>query len=441
MGQPLGQLRVAPVCLGERKGFVLAWAADQNVDPYHEMFFYPKDTLKLAVYDEHGTRLWSRDLGRGMPPGNWFCPVFAFDLDSDGTDEIYHLANPDADHPFAVSKYQLERRDALTGELLGSWPWPRPIDKSPSGMFRNFIFGGHANGEPILVTAQGTYGGMKLQGWNKDMTRRWEYVIAPDSPGARGSHMCPIVDFDSDGVDEVLWGERRIELDTGKELWCADREVYRGHTDIVQPFHFPVEDAWYVFTCREKDLPVKPRIATFDSDGKRIWGALDHGHIDTGWVAHLLDETDFVAMGVRIGGKTMGPDGLVRAGVETFAYDARTGVPVTLPFDPYGTLPVDLNADGIHELVHGISHGNGNVIDGRGNLIGNVGGEVAFVGHWLDLPGEQIVSFDPTGMVRIWHDRNAVSNPKAERRYAHPYYRANLRLSATGYNLINLSGL
>jgi len=45
------------------------------------------------------------------------------------------------------------------------------------------------------------------------------------------------------------------------------------------------------------------------------------------------------------------------------------------------------------------------------------------------------------GTIRIWADRNAADTPAAQARYAHPFYRAHQRLTATGYNLINLTGL
>lgn len=441
LGQELGQLRAAPVQLGAERGLVLAYAADFDVDPYEEMFFYPKDTLKLAVYNLRVERLWEKDLGRGMPPGMWFCPVFPFDLDGDGIDEIWHVGNKDPDHPFAISKYTLERLDARNGKSLGSWPWPRPLDRPMAHMFRNFIFGGMVRGTPVLVTAQGTYGAMKLQAWNPDLSRRWEHVIPLDSPGARGSHMCPIVDFDGDGVEEVMWGERRIELDKGRELFCADRYVYKGHSDIIQPFLDREANRWMVFTCREKYLTTAPRIVTFDNQGGRVWGALEFGHIDMGWVAHLHNPRDFVAMGIRIGVKVLGPAGRFRSKVEPFVFNAVTGEPVKVPFDVYQTIPVDLNGDGVHELVYGIPGGNGDVIDGQGNRWGNIGGTVAMASQILDAPGEHLVCFDKAGVVKIWRDASARDTPEARRRYTHPFYKANSRLTATGSNRINLGGL
>ncbi len=441
LGQSLMQMRSAPVQLGATRALVVAYSADFDIDPYHEMFFYPKDTLKIAVYDLRGERLWVKDLGRGMPPGGWFCPVFPFDLDGDGVDEIWHVGNRDVDHPFGISKYTLERLDARTGKTLGSWPWPRPAVQPLAHMFRNFIFGGRVKGKPVLVTAQGTYGVMKLQGWNLDLSRRWEHVVPLDSPGARGSHMCPIVDFDSDGTEEVLWGERRIELDTGRELFCADRAVYKGHSDVIQPFLEERTGQWRFFTCRESDLAAQPRIVVFDHRGERQWGALEFGHIDMGWVAHLHNTRDFVAMGIRIGQKMLGPTGRFRTKTEEFVFNAVTGEPMELPFKVYQTLPVDLNGDGVHELVYGRAGGSGDVIDGQGRRLGNVGGTVSFAAKLLEAPGEHLVVFTKSGTVQIWRDTNAHDSSEALRRYAHPFYRANVSLTATASNHINLGGL
>ncbi|MGH2371025.1 MAG: hypothetical protein ACRDI2_22845, partial [Chloroflexota bacterium] len=239
LGSQVGQLRAAPVRLGQGgpRAFLAVYGADFDVDPYVEMFFYPTDTLKLVVFTAEGEVLWRRDLGRGVVPGIWFCPVLPFDLDGDDVDELWFVNNLNTQHPLGLSGYRLERLDARTGETTGQWPWPNlGGQQSLSHQFRNFITGGHVRGEPVLVTAQGTYHGMFLQAWRPSMAPRWEVRIAADAPGARGSHMCAIADLDGDGAQELLWGERCIELDTGRERFCADREAYRGHSDIVQPF-------------------------------------------------------------------------------------------------------------------------------------------------------------------------------------------------------------
>jgi hypothetical protein len=445
VGGPLGQLRAIPVRLSahESPALLLIYCADFENDPYEEMFFFPTDPLKLMLIRSNGEILWRHELGRGVVPGMWFCPVLAFDLDGDGVDEIWFVNNPDPKHPLGVSHYHLERLDARTGESTGHWKWPNyGGQQNLSSKFRNFILGGHVRGEPVLVTAQGTYGAMFLQGWKPGMTSRWEHRIEATDPGARGSHMSAIADLDGDGVQEVMWGERCIEFDTGKELFCADREGYRGHSDLVQPVLNRATDKWSLYTCRESDGQAVKRVVAFDAQGKRVWGHVDEGHMDMGWVAHLSGESEPTAMAIKIGHKTCGPDGRFHHERTEFVFKTLSGTQSQLPFSVYGTLPVDLNGDGYHELIRGIPGQNGDVLDQRGQVVGSIGrGTVAMLSKFIPHPGEQILAHYPDGKIRIWADRNAHDSPVAMKRYANPFYAANQRLTAVGINMANLGGL
>ena len=448
IGQQIGQLRAVPVTLAaEQEAVAVLYGADFDVDPFTEMFFFPSDTLKLALYSLRGELLWRKDLGKGVVPGLWFCPFLAFDLDGDGTDEIWFVDNVNVAHPLGASGYRLARLDARTGERTGEWPWPNfgTNAQSLSHLFRNFLVGGYAGDERVLVTAQGTYAAMFLQGWDaggNDLKSRWQVEIGKDSPGARGSHMCALADLDGDGVQEVLWGERPIALDTGRELFCADRETYRGHSDIVQPWLDRADGNWHVYVCRESDAKAAPRVLCYDARGEREWGDVDHGHMDIGWVARLgLPQAEYAAMSIRIGQKFCGPDGRWHTGTDQFAWNARTGTPLTLPFDAYKTIPVDLDGDGFHEIVRGAAGGDGDVLTGSGERIGSVGGAVAIAAQLLDAPGEQLLSYHEDGSVRIWADRNAADGAVAADRYASPLYQANRKLTGSGYNLNALAGL
>jgi hypothetical protein len=444
LGSPIGQLRAVPVDLGEGapRAILAAYAADFDVDPWVEMFFYPTDTLKLVLFTDRGEILWRRDLGRAVVPGMWFCPVLPFDLDGDGVEEIWFVNNLDPQHPLGLRNYRLERLDGRTGETTGQWPWPNlGGDQSLSHTFRNFIVGGHVRGEPVLVTAQGTYGSMFLQAWRPEVSPRWEVRIPHDSLGARGSHMCPITDLNGDGVEELMWGERCIELDAGRERFCADRDVYRGHSDIIQPLLDRATGRWFLYTCRESDRQASPRVVLFDAAGRRVWGAVEEGHIDMGWVARLTDDGRYVAMAIRIGAKTCGPDGRFHQDLQEYTFDALTGEPYPLPFSIYRTIPVDLSGDGLHELVRGAPSGNGEVLDRHGRTLAHLGGPVALASKFLDHPGEQLLSYHPDGTLRIWSDRNAVDSAAALARYTHPFYQANHRLSSTGSNLGVLAGI
>jgi hypothetical protein len=154
LGSPIGQLRAVPVSLGAGgpHAVLAAYSADFDVDPYVEMFFFPSDTLKLVLFDLQGKVIWRRDLGPGVVPGMWFCPIMPFDLDGDGVDEIFYVGNSDPKHPLGVSHYVLERLDARTGESTGRWPWPAySAPQQLSATFRNFLAAGHAGDEPVLV--------------------------------------------------------------------------------------------------------------------------------------------------------------------------------------------------------------------------------------------------------------------------------------------------
>jgi hypothetical protein len=441
VGTTLGHCHAVPVSLGEKRGIFLAYGEDAGVDPYVEMFFFPKHTVKLKVFTLDGAELWKKELGPGVIPGSWFLPFFPFDLDGDGVDEIWFVNNVDDEHPLSLRGRRLERLDARTGKTLGRWPWPDvDTNQSTSHTFRNFILGGHVQGRPVLITAQGTYGPMQIQAHNPDLSRRWEHKIERDTPGARGSHMCPIVDINHDGSDEMLWGERCIELDTGKELFCGDRDSWRGHSDVVQPVLDRATNRWFLYTCRESG-GVAPRVALFDDAGRRVWSDLKQGHMDMGWVARLGDQGEPIALAIRIGSKSAGPKGFFRKGVEEFTYDALTGREHKLPFSVFSTLPVDLDGDGLHELVRGLAEGDGAVLDRGGKVVGQLGGHIALASKFLDRPGEQVLCYYPDGTLRIWADRNAQDSEAARARYAHPFYRANQRLTATGSNGINLGGL
>jgi len=452
----IGQLRVVPVALPDEDALLLVHSEDGNHDPAPNHFGFPEDTLTLTLLDVDGTVRWETDLGKGVVPGVWFCPVYPFDLDGNGAEEIWCLTTADPDHQFNTTAHRLTRVEAATGEISGRWDWPRYPPGRQSLKFRNFILGGRVGDDPVLVTAQGTYADMSLQGWNADMSRRWSVEIPahdPDffepiggrdwtvetgqtAPGARGSHMCPVLDIDDDGDDELLWGERLIELDTGEERWCADRDTWFGHSDVVQPTYDRERDAWTIFTCRESYTDVAPRVAAYDADGERLWGDVDEGHMHVGWTARLGPDGDHVAMAGR--NKQAAYEEM-----DEFLWDAATGTPREVEYPVYSTVPVDLDGDGRHELVSRMFGREGRVVDRHGDHLGTLEGHVAHSqpSKLLDHPGEQVVTYTDGGRVRVWGDRDAEDSAAARERYAHPYYRKSQRLSAVGYNWRNLGGL
>jgi hypothetical protein len=162
--------------------------------------------------------------------------------------------------------------------------------------------------------------------------------------------------------------------------------------------------------------------------------------MDVGWVAHL-DSSGPTALALRIDSKSLGPKGLSRTGVEEFVWEAFSGKRKRLPVPVMGAVPVDIDGDGFHELARRGSGSESELIDGHGKILAAFAGTVVCASKLLPLAGEQVISYTAGGAVRIWADENARDSDRARQRYAHPYYRTNQRLTATGSNLINLGGL
>ncbi len=444
MGMELGQLRSVPVAMGKDlpKGVLFVYSTQENIDPWQELFNYPKDTLKMSLYTEDGIPVWTRDLGNGVIPGVWYTPFISFDLDEDGVDEIWFLNNLNPNLPFSLNARVLERIDPISGITTGQWKWPdNTIDDAMSHSYRFYITGGYVHGKPVLVTAQGTYRDMYLQGYNPDMTKRWDIKIPYGDGGARASHLCPILDFDDDGVDEMFWGERLISLDDGHELFCGDKGKYFGHSDIVLPFVDKATGKKYIFTCREDDeRPGVPRVVTYDQKGDRAWiGVPDIGHMHSGWLANIGEPNKKVAMAMRITRKVIN-NAIVDTEPEDFYFDAVTGKELAnpLPFKGDEALPVDLNGDGLHEFFFTDGNLKGCVTDAKGKVLGFIGGRTVRSGKVIDHPGETImVYYKEEGKVRIWGDEDAAENEFTKERYSHPYHFRMQHFMGTGYNHIH----
>lgn len=433
-GMPMEQFRFTPMKLGDTRGFLAIHSNCDNIDPWPPYFVMPTDTLKLTAFTEDGRRLWHMDVGPGIVPGIWFCPVMAFDLDGDGVDEVFLLRNSSPEHPLDATRLTLDRLSGCTGELLDSRPWPKVKDRQPlSHLWRNFINVAFDKGDPRLITAQGTYGPMHLQCWDRDFHLVWERKIDPEkSSGPLGSHMFPVLDIDGDGRDELFWGDRCIDIDTGQDIWVADQAGWRGHSDIVQPTLDLKTGKWLIYTCRESTDPAEARgVVMFDDHGRELWGVRGLGHMHDGWVGRLCDDGSHLCYAYDASSR------------KHYCFDTQ-GRPRETGFSLEGTLPVDFDGDGLHELVYTNGDSRGLVIDRHGREIARLEGEPAYGARILGLPGEQIVTWPRGkggGTIRIYAMPSAADSPAARRRYRHPFYAACLRIWAVGYNWRNLPGL
>lgn len=437
LGMSVSQVRSANVDLGQgKKGMLFVYSASPGVDPGEEYVTVPPEKLKVAVFTVEGERLWERTLSEGVIPGVWFCPVIPFDLDGDGVDEIYLIEN-NSKAPFSLSHRRLRRLDGLTGEVTGDWPWPRYTENEPlSHCYRWYLVGGYVHGEPVLVCSQGTYGDMFLQGYNKGMEKRWEIKIKEEDPGPRTSHVTPVWDYNSDGIDELFWGERILSLDDGHEIVCCDPK-YHGHSDVVIPFENYKDGKYYLFTCREDhETEGENRVQIFNMDGTVAWNAIPSGHMHKAWLANIGDNYEKTAMSMRVDWRPTAT-GYEHAYDGEFYFDAYTGDPVEwkLPIRGSDLIPLDINGDGYHEFIAINGTRKGDIIDRHGKLLGQVEGAIVRDGKMLDLPGEQFMLHrDKASYVEIYHDSAAVDSPMLLHRHNSGYHRYMLKLTASGYN-------
>jgi len=436
VGSPMRQCRAVPFRQGGKpRGLVLIHSDFPNVDPFAPFVQFHTDSLKVSVFSLEGRRLWQKELG--IVPGIWWCPVFPFDLDGDDADELYLVNSSRPEFPLDSNALVLETYAPATGELQDSRPWPQVIvNQKLSNVFRNFINGGYSNGRPRLITAQGTYGNRQMQCWDAQFNEVWTRTKTPDDPGCDGSHMFPVLDLDGDGRDELLYGERCIDIDTGQDIWIADQEAWWGHSDIVMPTLDRNTDRWLIYTCREKPEPPEARgVVMFDDHGRELWGHRGMGHMHAGWTARLCENGTHRCYALDMTARNKGESG------EHF-YDLE-GRPLDAPFPLQGTLPVDFDGDGLHELVYTAGERKGIVIDHEGREMARLLGEPGITprSKMLDHPGEQIVTWDEDGTIRIYGWPDAEDTEAAQRRYDHPYYAACDRLWAVGYNWRNLGGL
>ncbi len=261
------------------------------------------------------------------------------------------------------------------------------------------------------------------------MEKRWETFIPADEPGARASHVYPILDFNNDGIDELFWGERVLSFDDGAEVICYDRQRYHAHSDIVTPFVDPESDRLYIYTCREKDVERTPeRVAVFDAlSGGAMWRWPHGGHMHNGWLASYFDGGRRLAYAMSLAIGASGGD-VHRSEPIHYYFDAVSGEPLKnpLPFEGHKVSPVDVNGDGYHEFLHR----SGKIYDRHGKIIADIEGS-ARVGKKLDLPGHQVeVSRGEEGVVLIFGDDEAGDGGDRFKDY-HLHMR---HVMASGYN-------
>ena len=144
---------------------------------------------------------------------------------------------------------------------------------------------------------------------------------------------------------------------------------------------------------------------------------------------------------MRITGQSKDAFGRYYTGITEFVYDAMTGAPISLPYSLFDTAPIDINGDGLHEILRNVAAGDTELIDRDGNRICQSGGKVAMNTKILNFPGEQVMLYYPDGTIRIFRDKNAVDSETAKKRYQLPFYLRNQYARNIENNICMLGGI
>jgi len=442
LGEPIRQARVVPCACdpGQARGFVVLHSNCAEVDPYHKMFFIPTDTMRLSMFDATGRLLWRKDLGEGVVPGVWFTSLLVWDLDGDGADEIFLSIN-ETEHALDYEAQILAVFDPKTGEILHRRPWPLPVSRTDtlSGFYRNLMTCGCVGDQRRLVLARGTYSPQRLICLDERLEPVWQRII---DDGSRGAHTFVSVDLDGDGADELLWGDRCLDLATGRDRWLAPAWRFDGHTDVIAPGRYLSGPGdWQIYYCREGwSGEGSGGVLLLDSAGECIWADRSLGHVDMGWAARIGPDSSHRFYGLEIGHKEAGRAGFSRAGLREHAYapdgsgwDSR--VPLAY------SLPVDWDGDGQHELLYFGGDRKGQIVKPDGTLLDRLEASPLWGAKICDAPGEQVVCSQRDGRILIYANESARDSDMLLSRCRSKEYDKWLGMFGMGYSLYLLGGL
>ncbi len=441
LGVSARHVRYVEVDLGIDTGIVFAYSETPNVDPCGIICY--THPMKLALYSSGGQQIWKKELTMGTIPGVWTNPFIALDLDKDGVDEIFYVENQ-SDFILEAGKTVVKRINGATGEEIGSYHFPALNNQWERlcHAYRYQLFGGYVDGEPVFVMQQGTYRDMYFQCYNSDMSLRWERMI-PYGDGPRASHFALVYDYNGDGKDEAIFGERIMSLDTGEDTVVLGKD-FGGHSDVTNVFTDPETGKRYIFCCREEgDYEGCPRVVTYDIDGNVVWKDIysdewghyvDDAHMHLGYVFTMPSGRKAAYAWRRRTKKRITEDCL---------YDALTGKPIDLPFKNMLSLfnPFDINGDGVSEFLFSSDRSTIpagcaplQITDCNGNTIKYIGGKEMSVGKWFGFAGEQVmVNYPDEQVVRIWGDLDAVDSETIKKKYSNGYHKFMNKLNGNGY--------
>lgn len=183
---------------------------DVNGDKKTDLMVLSSDWT-TTVFDNSGQELWSwkAPAENTRLRAEFEAPGLVWDFDRDGNAEIVHWR-------FIENKEWLVIADGKTGKEIRKTEWPT---KALPHVYNNFrlAIAKLTKDAPNEIVAFTDYGGaMNINAYKADLTQLWQHTETRRKDNL-GHYIYPL-DFDKDGIDEVLVGSLLLDA-IGKEIW------------------------------------------------------------------------------------------------------------------------------------------------------------------------------------------------------------------------------
>lgn len=300
-------------------------------------------TVFLDCYKIDGTQLWRIDLGVNIRAGAHYTQFMVYDFDGDGKAELMcktsdatydgtgkAIGNASADYRgtngrILTGNEYLTLFDGQTGAALDTIDYEpgrgNLTDKNDSTYFGDeygnrcdrFLAGvAYLDGTtPSAVFCRGYYARTAIAAYDvrdKKIVKKWLFDTGNDKTNpyyGQGNHSIVVMDVDSDGKDEIIYGSCCID-DNGTGLWSTKL----GHGDCMQAGDL---------------IPERPGLEVFQVH-EEIYCAEIHDAA-TGEIIWRVDGTDDVGRGIALNltADTPGMEFASVADGKIYAYNTSTG--------------------------------------------------------------------------------------------------------------------
>ncbi|GJM29543.1 MAG: rhamnogalacturonan endolyase YesW [Cyclobacteriaceae bacterium] len=251
---------------------------DYNVDPYYRPGYWKRspEPYKLEAYSSQGKYLWTYDMGWAIETGTWYAPYMVFDIDGDGSAEVYTKAGEgdprERDGRVLRGEEKMVKLNGRSGKIDRETDWlSKDKFDSYNRWSRNFLTVAYLDGEnPSLIQQRGTYTIIKTRALDRSLNEIWYWESSGKDEKYRGQgqHGIMCADIDQDGKDELVFGTSALD-DDGTPLWYTGL----GHNDVGYIADIdPSRPGLEIFYGLETPAPKNGACLVDAKTGEIIWG-------------------------------------------------------------------------------------------------------------------------------------------------------------------------